>query len=818
MAPRQRLDPRAKFQQLERELHEAKAATASVTLPTFCSDWEAVFANPTIIPRPSAIGPTNPRAAENRYFPAEVVPWRTFEADVQRAFRKLSARIKAANNGSEAVFPAEIEYGNMGRHFVRSFKIRNEASTTRYEGRAIHEPVNVIFASINEELEFQLQSESGKHPMENAHGKPPQWQQQQQQQQQNDENAKPPQSGGLHAVMMECKTPTRPRSSKNAATEDQRRIIDAMVMLGGEPVALEETKASDKLTKLLLQKLRLPIKMQDVQDYCDEDVVKANDEERRATAAVAFVVVQAYDYMIRRRVRYAYITSLVAHLFMHFDQEDPNTLYLYCRANDDAAQRRTRQFKAIDHAVSSVASFIYIAANAPRLPPDWRPPPAVSQWKLDVAAFDHLATPFTAATIAETAEGSLYVNESPVSEDSPTVRRKPKKRGKNVTTNTCASEAGGFTNTRDSDDDDNDDDDDVEDNQKGPKRRRPNPKGTDSSAEAPSTRTGKGSTRNQEDSSKGRVSKRSTGWPMDAAAAFCTQRCLLGLVRGLPLDPACPNVLSHVPSKQGHVDFACARHELNAVEMLRRFSRQVNQGRRHRGLESTERCGSAGALFKATLASHGYRFVGKGTVAPLVPTIFREGLLYQHMAHLQGTAIPVHLGNLDLAVAWLLAPRVHIVHVMFLAYGGEEAWRVRGLDAARLGREAARSVAEVRRAGVAHRDLWNKQNILWNVETQRAMIIDFENADLVQGSSANGVTTATPVAATLAAAAEPAAKQARTVLGERSASRSNFIPKTRPMTMKSGGKDAGKSTSAVSDVKKENNTVKSDRVREMSAV
>ncbi len=79
--------------------------------------------------------------------------------------------------------------------------------------------------------------------------------------------------------------------------------------------------------------------------------------------------------------------------------------------------------------------------------------------------------------------------------------------------------------------------------------------------------------------------------------------------------------------------------------MLRRLSRQVHQGPGHRGLESMERGGSAGALFKATLASHGYTFVGKGTVEPLVPAVFHEGRLYQHMAPLQGAAIPVHLAT-----------------------------------------------------------------------------------------------------------------------------------------------------------------------------
>jgi hypothetical protein len=109
-----------------------------------------------------------------------------------------------------------------------------------------------------------------------------------------------------------------------------------------------------------------------------------------------------------------------------------------------------------------------------------------------------------------------------------------------------------------------------------------------------------------------------------------------------------------------------------------------------------QRGDSAGSLFKATLASHGYTFVGKATVEQLVPAVFREGLIYQHMAHLQGAVIPMHLGHLNPARALRLAPRVHIVQIMFLAYGGDEAWHMRRLDAAQLRREAQRSVADVR--------------------------------------------------------------------------------------------------------------------------
>ncbi len=269
----------------------------------------------------------------------------------------------------------------------------------------MEEPVNLIFAYINKEIEFQLQWETRKDPLEDARSKQPQ--------QQNVENAK------LQDVVMHYRTPTRPKSSNTIAAEDKRRLIDALVMLDGQPPALAETKAPIKLTRALLQLVRLPIVMREVQRFLAEEKVLANGELRKATAAVALVIIQAYGYMIRHCVRLAYVTSVEAHLIMYLNADDPNTLYLCCRPGDGAEPKRTRHFKALDHAFSTVASFIFLADEASRLPRDWHPPADLSFWAV---TFDRLATTHTAVTVAETADGSLYVDDSRVLVDSPLVK------------------------------------------------------------------------------------------------------------------------------------------------------------------------------------------------------------------------------------------------------------------------------------------------------------------------------------------------------------------------------------------------------------
>ena len=81
--------------------------------------------------------------------------------------------------------------------------------------------------------------------------------------------------------------------------------------------------------------------------------------------------------------------------------------------------------------------------------------------------------------------------------------------------------------------------------------------------------------------------------------------------------------------------------------------------------------GARGALFKITLASHGYTLVAKGTVETFKPDLLHEGRMYRCIQQLQGDVIPVYLGNVDLqGRCYYLDVGVHIVHMMFLSWVG----------------------------------------------------------------------------------------------------------------------------------------------------
>jgi len=207
---------------------------------------------------------------------------------------------------------------------------------------------------------------------------------------------------------------------------------------------------------------------------------------------------------------------------------------------------------------------------------------------------------------------------------------------------------------------------------------------------------------------------------------YCTQGCLLGLVRGNDLDENCPNVSLHRQGEDG------VGHAIDVQTFARLIQAQLQENL-DQDCEPLGIQGARGALFKVTLAAYGYTVVGKGTVKAFMPDLLHEGKIYQRLARLQGTAVPVYLGNIDLTEWYYLDVGVRIRHMLLMSWGGnlaDEDESVKGWQG--LQREIRRTVAEVRKAGVDQIDE-RPPNILWNGERKRVMLIDFERAKYIGG-------------------------------------------------------------------------------------
>ena len=200
---------------------------------------------------------------------------------------------------------------------------------------------------------------------------------------------------------------------------------------------------------------------------------------------------------------------------------------------------------------------------------------------------------------------------------------------------------------------------------------------------------------------------------------YCSQKCLLGIRQKSTLDERCPNVSKHRRMSD--------RHTISLPEFTALVNRQLDRTL-DRNCEPLGQRGARGALFRIRLTSHGYVFVAKGTIRAFVSNLRHEGRVYRHLEHLQGAAVPVYLGNIDLAKPYHLDVEVRIVHMLLMSWGGDVAESYETVKTRpSFQAELRRTVAEVTLAGINQADL-RPPNVLWNRELDRLMLIDFERA------------------------------------------------------------------------------------------
>jgi hypothetical protein len=198
-------------------------------------------------------------------------------------------------------------------------------------------------------------------------------------------------------------------------------------------------------------------------------------------------------------------------------------------------------------------------------------------------------------------------------------------------------------------------------------------------------------------------------------APYCTQKCLLGLQQGGAFDPECPNTKLHMLDRRED------RHLISAADLVKKLKAQLDQDLDH-NCTPIGPCGSSGAPFKITCAAFGYTVVGKGTTSRLWGEVSREADVYQVLKRAQGSAVPVFLGAINLAQTYFLHGAGRIRHMLLMGWGGESVGH-NTLDET-IQHAISQSEKEIRRFGVVHQDL-RRDNILWNAELRRALIIDF---------------------------------------------------------------------------------------------
>jgi tRNA A-37 threonylcarbamoyl transferase component Bud32 len=190
-----------------------------------------------------------------------------------------------------------------------------------------------------------------------------------------------------------------------------------------------------------------------------------------------------------------------------------------------------------------------------------------------------------------------------------------------------------------------------------------------------------------------------------------------------------PNVSKHRGERR-----ECSQHRLDRQTFLALLRQQLK-------LNRDDDCyplgmqGARSTLFKVTLTSYGYTVAAKGTVAAFVKDLQHECEVYRRLRTIQGICVPVCLGSIDLVHPYYYDIGVLIVHMMILSWAGERLDKSkisRGVDRKRLGIMVTQSIEEIHHTGVLHADL-RIANMLWNAETERVMLIDFERSEMMAG-------------------------------------------------------------------------------------
>ncbi|QKD56879.2 uncharacterized protein FOBCDRAFT_295617 [Fusarium oxysporum Fo47] len=405
-----------------------------------------------------------------------------------------------------------------------------------------------------------------------------------------------------------------------------------------------------------------------------------------AEKLTASAMTQTYHYMIESGLEYGLLTTGEAIVFLKVDWDEPETLYYHLA---EPGPERSPSWLSV------------------RLENDGRQEERLKAMKnLKTWAEDFESTLRSIPENERSASSDYSPGHEPTTykdvDRSPALPRKRTRR-----TAVCQIGEGSLT-----------------------KDDRQEPSDDESASRPPDTPTPTGRNTRQGTRRSQRLALRPRGGGGEQGRQYCTQKCLLGMVKGGFLDPKCPNVALHRKSCAP----ARARHPVNHEEWLRLLWKQLEQSLDD-GIRPLGEGGARGVLFQVTLLAHGYTFVSKGTVRAFIKDLLHEAAVYERLKPIQGIHVPVFLGAIDLRSmnkTYYYDHRVYVVHMTFLSWGGcsiDRAQRIGDMDRS-LEDEAIRSLRAMHREGVVHKDV-RLANILFNPETSGVMVIDFERALLL---------------------------------------------------------------------------------------
>ncbi|KAL9026984.1 MAG: hypothetical protein Q9196_004432 [Gyalolechia fulgens] len=469
-------------------------------------------------------------------------------------------------------------------------------------------------------------------------------------------------------------------------------------------ILIEELKAPHKLTQPFLV---LGLTDPNTAEFGKLNVKKIRDRQRSGDTAeqkvqfdaqllVTAAATQTYAYMLPAGLAYGCIVTGEAIVFLHIDEAHPCDLrYHVAIPSRDVLPSDGETPNWAYSAIAQLVTFSILASETEQYSRKWRNDAMKKAliWEVDYAAVERaLKTPRNERRGKWPEQSSEWKGRL-----LPFEPKSHKTRSKR----------------HDKKDDDDDDDDDGP-----PSGRQSGSESSDAFVEFDDTPSK--TNRSQGTKGNGQGTRGTSRSQAPRHSAYCTQACLLGLVRRSAIDIKCPNAALH-PRNLSDPTLHLIDREKFRILVQDQLSQTLDDY-----ITDLRISGARGMLFQITLASHGYVFVGKGTVDVFVSDLKHEGRMYERLDSLQGTDIPVYLGNVDLVKLKWYDYCLCVVHMMLLSYAGEQL--------SHLGDAMDMQVNEFRsklsQFGVQHGDL-RGANMLWNEELQRLLFIDFERSTVL---------------------------------------------------------------------------------------
>lgn len=490
-----------------------------------------------------------------------------------------------------------------------------------------------------------------------------------------------------------------------------------------KPALIIEYKAPHKVTRAHLRHVlltdRAPLVLESVINRVD--LPPSSDTEKcfeyHAERLVSAVISQTFSYMVRCGTQYGYVSTGEAFVFLYIrPEENAKTVYYHLAEPNADVEAQRHDFPDTENyrnrtAISQVLAFTLHAVKTFRESEEWREPiiRTLKIWEVDYEAIlrEMPETPKTAGKPSPFLSDYIPKTFSLVVPEGTPIRRRL--RSGNATHNDSTTQKQQGTPP-------------SSDDESSPFDTPTRPQG------GPRSKQGQQSQRGQRSQPPNGAGSSSRG---GQRRAICTQLCLQGLAQGGPLDRQCPNVSKHCEEGyQGHL------HQLSVEGFRKLLGEQLRRGRGD-ACQPLGMQGARGALFSITLASHGYTVVGKGTVTAFIKDLRHEEEVYQRLVTLQAIHIPICLGSIELYQPFYYDTGVRIMHFLLLSWAGkclDDSKTAPGIDRQTWTMDLVRAVNAIHGAGVLHQDI-RMPNLLWNEETKRVMVIDFEGAEIVKAKT-----------------------------------------------------------------------------------